>query len=114
MDASKLGTKVKVDGKNQRTVLSPTDIAKIIDTFNTSKVENDFCVTVSYSDIETKKYSFSAGQYFEVEIEYIDISSKQFADKIENYNSILKNLFAEGCRLEAEILEQIGRVKNED
>lgn len=114
MDASKLGTKVKVDGKNQRTVLSPTDITKIIDTFNTSKVENDFCVTVSYSDIETKKYSFSAGQYFEVKIEYIDISSEQFADKIENYNFILKNLFAEGCRLEAEILEQIGRVKNED
>ena len=26
MDASKLGTKIKVDGKNQRTVLSPEEI----------------------------------------------------------------------------------------
>lgn len=34
MDASKLGTKIKVDGKNQRTVLSPEEIENIIDTFN--------------------------------------------------------------------------------
>ena len=34
MDASKLGTKIKVDGKNQRTVLSDGEICKIIDTFN--------------------------------------------------------------------------------
>ena len=114
MDASKLGTKVKVDGKNQRTVLSSTDITKIIDTFNTYKVENDFCVTVSYSDIEAKNCSFSAGQYFEVEIEYVNISSEQFAKEIENYNSKLKDLFSEGRRLETEILEQIGRVQNED
>jgi len=114
MDASKLGTKVKLDGKNQRTVLSTTDILKIINTFNTSKVENDFCMTVAYSDIEAKKYSFSAGQYFEVEIEYVDISSEQFLEKIDNYNSKLKSLFSEGCRLQAEILEQIGRVQNED
>ena len=30
MDASKLGTKVKIDGKNQRTVLSPEEIEDII------------------------------------------------------------------------------------
>ena len=114
MDASKLGTKIKVDGKNQRTVLSSTDITKIIDTFNTSKLENDFCVTVSYSDIEAKKCSFSAGQYFEVEIEYINISAKQFEKEMDNYNSKLKDLFSEGRRLETEILEQIGRVRNED
>lgn len=114
MDASKLGTKIKVDGKNQRTVLSSTDITKIIDTFNTSQLENDFCVTVSYSDIEAKKCSFSAGQYFEVEIEYINISAKQFEKEMDNYNSKLKDLFSEGRRLETEILEQIGRVRNED
>ena len=114
MDASKLGTKIKVDGKNQRTVLSSTDITKIIETFNTNKVENNFCVTVSYSDIEAKKCSFSAGQYFEVEIDYINISSEQFVKEIENYNSKLKDLFSEGRRLETEILEQIGRVQNED
>lgn len=114
VDASKLGTKGKVDGKNQRTVLSVEEIRKIIDIFNAGKSEDDFCVTVTYADIEAKKLSFSAGQYFEVKIEYVDISSEQFTEKIDNYKATLKNLFSEGCRLEVEILEQIGRVKNED
>lgn len=38
MDASKLGTKEKVDGKNQKTVLSEEEIAKIIDTFNAGEI----------------------------------------------------------------------------
>ncbi len=54
MDASKLGTKEKLDGKNQCTVLSNDEIARIINTFNTGKAENDFCVTVRYADIEAK------------------------------------------------------------
>ena len=39
MDASKLGTKIKVDGKNQRTVLSNDEITRIINTFNAGKAE---------------------------------------------------------------------------
>ena len=70
MDASKLGTKEKVDGKNQRTVLSDTEIVKIISTFNAGKAEDDFCVAVSYADIEAKKLSFFAGQHFEAKVEY--------------------------------------------
>ena len=62
MDASKLGTKEKVDGKNQRTVLSQEEINKIIDTFNAGEAVDDFCVAVSYKEIEEKKLSFSAGR----------------------------------------------------
>ena len=61
MDASKMGTKIKVDGKNQKTVLSESEICKIIDTFNKKIDEDGFCVTVSYENIEDKKLSFSAG-----------------------------------------------------
>lgn len=42
MDASKLGTKVKIDGKNQRTVLSPEEIEDIIHTFNNFESKDDF------------------------------------------------------------------------
>ena len=73
MDASKLGTKEKVDGKNQKTVLSKEDMALIVDTFNAGQPADDFCVVVSYEDIEQKKMSFSAGQYFEVKIEYVEL-----------------------------------------
>ena len=113
MDASKLGTKEKLDGKNQRTVLSPEEIDQIIDTFNAGKTEDDFCVTVTYKDIEAKKYSFSAGQFFEVKIEYVELTKNEFTERMGNFCSKLDVLFAESHRLESEIKAQLGRVKYE-
>jgi len=111
MDASKLGTKEKVDGKNQRTVLSQEEINKIIDTFNTGEAVDDFCVAVSYKNIEEKKLSFSAGQYFEVKIEYAELTPEEFAEKMNGFTTRLDELFAESHRLEDEIKQQLGRVK---
>lgn len=113
MDASKLGTKEKLDGKNQRTVLSEDEISKIIDTFNAGEAVDDFCVAVSYADIEAKKLSFSAGQYFEVKIEYVELTPEEFAEKMNGYSTRLNVLFAESRRLENEIKTQLGRVKYE-
>lgn len=113
MDASKLGTKEKLDGKNQRTVLSPDEIDRIVDTFNAGKPEDDFCVAVSYTDIESKKWSFSAGQYFEVKIEYVELTADEFAEKMNGFTTNLDVLFAESHRLECEIKTQLGRVKYE-
>ena len=114
MDASKLGTKEKVDGKNQRTVLSDDEITRIIDTFNAGKAEEDFCVAVSYADIETKKLSFSAGQYFEVKIEYVELTPEEFTEKMNGFTARLDEMFAESRRLEDEIKTQLGRVKYEN
>ena len=113
MDASKLGTNEKVDGKNQRTVLSKDEITRIIATFNAGKAEDDFCVTVSYADIEGKKHSFSAGQYFEVKIEYVKLTPEEFAEKMDGFTSRLDGLFAESHRLEDEIKKQLERVHHE-
>lgn len=113
MDASKLGTKEKVDGKNQRTVLSKDEINWIIDTFNTGKTADDCCVAVSYKDVEEKKLSFSAGQYFEVKIEYVELTPDEFAEKMNGFTTRLDELFAESRRLEDEIKQQLGRVKYE-
>lgn len=114
MDASKLGTKEKVDGKNQRTVLSDDEITRIIDIFNAGKAEEDFCVAVSYADIETKKLSFSAGQYFEVKIEYVELTPEEFTEKMNGFTAQLDEMFAESRRLEDEIRKQLGRVKYEN
>ena len=113
MDASKLGTKEKLDGKNQRTVLSEDEITKIIDTFNAGETVDDFCVAVSYADIEAKKLSFSAGQYFEVKIEYVELTPEEFAEKMDGFSACLNAMFAESRRLENEIKAQLGRVKYE-
>lgn len=112
MDASKLGSKVKVDD-NQRTVLSDAEIERIIDTFNAGQPVEDFCVTVSDEQIKEKKYSFSAGQYFEVKIEYVNLTPAEFAEKMQSFQTRLQAMFEEEHRLEQEIKEQLGRVKYE-
>lgn len=53
IDASNLGTKVK-EGKNQKTVLSPEEEQKIVETFIKKEAVEDFSVTVSYEDIKEK------------------------------------------------------------
>lgn len=104
VDASKMGTKVK-DGKNQKTVLSDEEVVKIENTFINQDVVDDFSVKVTYDDIKNKNYSLSAGQYFEVKIEYVELSEEEFEEKMNTYKSNLEKYFAEGRNLEEKILE---------
>ena len=104
VDASKMGTKVK-DGKNQKTVLSDEEVIKIENTFINQDIVDDFSVKVTYDDIKNKNYSLSAGQYFEVKIEYVDLSEEEFEEKMNTYKSNLEKYFAEGKNLEDEILK---------
>lgn len=113
MDASKLGHKEKVDGKNQRTVLEESEIKRIINIFTIAEEKDDFSVLVDYNQIEEKKFSFSAGQYFEVKIEYLELTQDEFNAKMRKYTDNLKGLFSEGDRLQNEILEQLKKVKYE-
>jgi len=106
IDASNLGTKVK-EGKNQKTVLSEEEEEKIITTFNAKEQVDDLSVVVKYDEIAKKNYSLSAGQYFEVKIEYVDISSDEFEAKMGEFKSNLKGLFEESKGLEEEIMEQL-------
>ena len=113
MNASNLGTKIKTDGKNQKTVLSPEEVKIIIDTFVAGKPDDGFCVAVDYEEIKGKKYSFSAAQYFDVKIEYSELTPDEFAEKMAGFTTRLDSLFAEGQVLEKEIKTQLGRVKYE-
>lgn len=110
VDASKLGTKVK-DGKNQRTVLSAEEIRKIEDTFIEQKAVDDFSVAVAYEQIAEKNYSLSAGQYFEVKIEYVELSEEEFKERIQGYYTRLNQYFKEGKELEKVIEERLGELR---
>lgn len=112
MDASKLGKQVK-DGKNQRTILSHDEEAKIIEVFNAKEQVDDLSVVVSAEDIKAKNYSLSAGQYFEVKIEYVDITAEQFVDKMRDHQAKLGEMFSEGERLNSEIQKQLDSLKYE-
>jgi type I restriction enzyme M protein len=112
IDASNLGETVK-EGKNQKTVLSHAEEDQIIDTFNSKEVVDDFSVVVSYDDIAAKNYSLSAGQYFEVKIEYVDITHAEFESKLEGYQSTLSCLFQQSRELESAIEGQLTGLKYE-
>ena len=112
IDASGLGETVK-DGKNQKTVLTEAEEAQIISTFNEKKAVDDFSVVVSYEDIAAKNYSLSAGQYFDVKIEYVDISQDEFEAKLRTFSSSLDRFFAESRDLEIEIKRQLAGLKYE-
>lgn len=110
IDASKLGEKRK-EGKNQRTVLRQDEIEKIKSAFIDREVIEDFSVLVTVKDIQEKNHSFSAGQYFEVKIEYVEITPEEFDAEITKRLSNLSELFAKGNRLQEEIETQLKGVR---
>lgn len=112
IDASNLGEKVK-DGKNQKTVLTECEEKRICEAFNNNWSEEDFSVVVSYDEIAGKNYSFSAGQYFDVKIEYTDMTPEQFAAKMNGFTENLESLFSQSRELEAEIKKQMAGLKYE-
>lgn len=112
IDASKLGEKVKENGL-QRTVLSQDDISKIVDTAVERKDVEDFSITVNLKDIKDKNYSFSAGQYFPVKIEYVELTQDEFEEKMQGYQEKLNELFENGKMLEEQIERQINKYHNE-
>lgn len=110
MDASKLGTTVK-EGKNQKTLLSKDEEQLIIYTFNKHEAKEDFTVVVSYEQIKEKNYSFSAGQYFDVRLNYSNITPIEFVAKIDDYKNSMNSLFAESKILESKIKKQLESLK---
>lgn len=68
-------------------------------------------MVVSYDDIAAKNYSFSAGQYFDVKIEYTDMTLAQFAAKMKGFTDNLESLFSQSRELEVEIKKQMAGLK---
>ena len=112
VDASKLGEKVK-DGKNQRTILRKNEIVKIVNTFTEKGVVDNFSVEVTYDKLKEKNYSFSAGQYFDVKIEYIKLTEEEFNNKMIEFSTNLDKYFSESKILEDEIRHRLEELKYE-
>lgn len=112
IDASKLGEEYK-DGNLQKRRLRPEEIEKIITTFRNKEAVDDFSVAVTYEEIIAKKYSLAAGQYFDVKIEYVELTQEEFEAKMSAFKSELQSFFDEGNALQAEIMKQLGKVKYE-
>ena len=69
--------------------------------------EEDFSVVISAEQIKEKNYSFSAGQYFEVKIEYVEITAEEFQNKMTAFENNLTAMFTESADLEKKIQENL-------
>ena len=111
IDASKLGEEYKDSNGLKKVRLRDEEIEKIIATFQNKEAVDDFSVAVGYDEIKEKGYSLSAGQYFDIKIDYVDITEEEFNRRMENFQQTLTEQFEESHRLEKEILAQLQSLK---
>ena len=112
VDASKLGKKVKLED-GQRTILSLQDEKLIVDTFKQKNVLDEFSVVVNRDKIIKNKYSFSAGQYFNVKIKYNKLSSEEFRKTVEDLTESIYCLIDRGDALNKQLLELLKDIQDE-
>lgn len=110
IDASKLGEEYK-EGNNQKRRLRDFEVDKIVEVFQNKESVDDFSVAVTYDEIKEKGYSLSAGQYFDIKIDYVDITEEEFNKRMTGYKAELAAQFEESHRLEAEIMKQLDSLK---
>lgn len=111
IDASKMGEDYQ-EGNNKKKRLRTEEIDKIVDTFNKKEAVDDFSAVVSYEELQ-EKYSLSAGQYFDIKIEYVEMTEDEFNEKINGYKQQLNELFAKNDELEKKIKDNLERLKYE-
>lgn len=111
IDASKLGEEYKDANGLKKVRLNDAEVEKIVCTFQQKEAVDDFSVAVTYDEIKEKYYSLSAGQYFDIKIDYVDITEEEFNKRMSDYQSKLTEMFAESHRLETEILAQLKSLK---
>lgn len=109
IDASKLGEEYK-EGSNKKKRLRGNEIEQIVKTFRDKEAVDDFSVVVSYDEIKEKNNSLSAGQYFDIKIEYEDISAEEFNARIAAFKAELAEQFAESRKLETEIFARLEKL----
>ena len=107
IDASKLGEEYKDSNGLKKVRLRDEEIEKIIATFQNKEAVDDFSVAIGYDEIKEKGYSLSAGQYFDIKIDYVDITEEEFNKRMGEYEATLTQQFEDSHRLEKEILAQL-------
>ncbi len=108
IDASKLGEEYKDSNGLKKVRLRDEEIDQIVSTFQNKEAVDDFSVNVTYDEIKEKGYSLSAGQYFDIKIDYVDITEEEFNKRMSDYKTTLTQQFTESHRLEEEIMKQLG------
>ena len=96
---------------NQKRRLRDFEIDQIVNTFQNKESVDDFSVAVTYDEIKEKGYSLSAGQYFDIKIDYVDITEEEFNARMSHFRQTLSEQFEESHKLEKEIMRQLDSLK---
>lgn len=109
IDASNLGEDYKEDNVQKHRLL-PHEIDHIVSVFKNKTPEEDFSVSLTYDQIKAKKYSLSAGQYFDVKIDYQDITEDEFLHDMESFKEKLQNSIAKSAEIGNIVLSQLNNL----
>jgi type I restriction enzyme M protein len=113
IDATKLGRKVSLED-GQRTILSHEDEQLIINTFKNENEVDDFSALVTKEKIQDRSYSFSAGQYFPVKMDFSEITKQEFEDEIGKLTKEIEELFELNEKYENKIKNDLGALRYEE
>ncbi len=110
IDASKLGEEYKDANGLKKVRLNNDEIDTIVHTFTHKLPVDDFAVAVTYDEIKDKGYSLSAGQFFDIKIQHVDITEEEFLHRMEDYRHTLSDLFNTSQQLQHKILQQLDKL----
>lgn len=91
IDASKLGEEYQ-EGSIKKVRLTNEEINMIVDTFTKKKTVDGFSIAVSFDELKKKNCSLSASQYFDIEVDYVELSNNEFLNSMSNYSEIRNDL----------------------
>ncbi len=114
IDASSLGEKIKDEKGNQRTILPKDCSDKIVDYYINGIEEDGFSVMVDYNKIESRTYKFSAGQYFNINIEYDELSTDDFNSMLNKDITKINEILQENDKLNKQLLYCLEELQNEN
>lgn len=112
IDASKLGQKVR-EGKNQRTILRPNELERIVDVALNKKVEKHFSTIATAKDIQEKGYTLTVGQYYNLEINKSLLTKTEAKEKMNKLSKKLDILYDNNHKLETDIKDMLERLYHE-
>lgn len=112
LDVTSFGKKEK-DGKNQRTILSKTELKTIVDLYIKKEEREKISVLTDNQTIKNNKYSYAPNQYFVVDIVKDNISEEQFNLDMLDFKKELEERILKTEKLYDELLQEMEKIKYE-
>lgn len=113
IDASELGEEYK-EGKNKKRRLRDSEIDRIINCYLNRTAEDGFAVVSTKKDVKDKGYSLSAGQYYEIKSDHIELSYEEFNSGKKELEEAIRDCFDASHVLESKILSYMEKIMYEE